>query len=124
MLCPSCGHANVPGADECARCLFPLASVDSQLIGGDAVEMSVLQDRVRTVKVRPPVTIPIDGKLGLALDRMVEHGVGALLVVDADGKLVGILTERDYLRKVVVIVRADAHRPPKHDRTSDTAPVT
>src|SRR5262249_61827114 len=108
MLCPAGGQATAPGADECARCLFPLASVDSQLIGGDAVAMSVLQDRVRTVKVRPPVTIPIDGKLGLALDRMVEHSVGALLVVDADGKLVGIRTERDYLRKGVGIVRGYA----------------
>jgi len=123
MLCPSCGHANVPGADECSRCLFPLASVDSQLIGGDAVEMSVLQDRVRTVKVRPPVTIPIDGKLGLALDRMVEHGVGALLVVDGEGKLVGILTERDYLKKVVGIVKDYAHQPLRDYMTADPETV-
>ena len=37
MLCPSCGHANVPGADECARCLFPLASIDSEPTGIDAI---------------------------------------------------------------------------------------
>ena len=111
MLCPSCGHANVPGADECARCLFPLASIDAGPTGMDAVESSVLQDPVRTLKIRPPVTIPVDAKLGLALDRMVEHGVGALLVVDADGVLVGILTERDYLRKVVGVLPDYAHQP-------------
>ena len=85
--------------------------------------MSVLQDRVRTVKVRPPVTIPIDGKLGLALDRMVEHGVGALLVVDSDGKLVGILTERDYLKKVVGIVKDYAHQPLRDYMTLDPETV-
>jgi len=123
MLCPSCGHANVPGADECARCLFPLASIDAQPAGTDAVEASVLQDPVRTLKFRPPVTIPVDAKLGLALDRMVEHGVGALLVVDAGGRLVGILTERDYLRKVVGLLPDYAHQPLKDYMTVDPETV-
>jgi CBS domain-containing protein len=123
MLCPSCGHANVPGADECARCLFALASIDNEPTGIDAIEASVLQDRVRTLKFKPPVTVPVDGKLGLALHRMVEHGVGALLVVDADGRLVGILTERDYVRKVVGVLPDYAHRPLKDYMTPDPETV-
>ena len=123
MLCPSCGQANVPGADECVKCLFPLASIDSELQGSDRVESSVLQDPVRALKFRPPVTIPIDGKLGLALDRMVEHRVGALLVVDAKGCLVGILTERDYLRKIVGLVSDYAHRPLREFMTPDPETV-
>ena len=110
MLCPSCGHANVPGADECARCLFPLASIDSQPTGDRRRRVERPAGPRPHAQVQPPVTIPVDGKLGLALDRMVEHGVGALLVVDADGRLVGILTERDYLRKVVGVVAG--LRPP------------
>ena len=117
MLCPSCGHANVPGADECARCLFPLASIDSEPAGIDALESSILQDRVRTLKYRPPVTVPVDGVLGLALHRMVDHGVGALLVVDGAGRLVGILTERDYVRKVVGVIPDYALRPLKEFMT-------
>ena len=123
MLCPSCGHTNVPGADECAQCLFPLASVDSQPSGSDAVEASVLQDPVRTLRFKTPVTIPVAGKLGLALDRMVEHSVGALLVVDADGRLVGILTERDYVRKVVGLLPDYAHQPLREYMTPDPETV-
>lgn len=123
MLCPSCGHANVPGADECAQCLFPLASLDSEPAGIDAVEDSVLHDPVRKLKVRPPVTVPIDAKLGLALDRMIEHSVGAVQVVDGEGRLVGILTERDYLRKVIGIVADYAHRPVKDYMTPDPETV-
>src|SRR5947209_1407958 len=113
MLCPSCGHTNVPGADECGRCLFPLASIDAEPAGIDAVESAVLQDPVRALKFKPPVTVPADAKLGLALHKMVDNAVGALLVVDNDGRLVGILTERDYLRKVVGVVADYVHQPIK-----------
>jgi CBS domain-containing protein len=122
MLCPSCGHANVPGADECVRCLFALASIDNDPTGIDAVESGLLQDRVRTLKYKTPVTVPVDGKLGLALHRMVDHGVGALLVVDDVGRLVGILTERDYVRKVVGLIPDYPHQPLRDFMTPD--PVT
>ncbi|MBI3778668.1 MAG: CBS domain-containing protein [Gammaproteobacteria bacterium] len=36
-----------------------------------------------------------------AIERLSEHGIGALVVID-NGKLVGMISERDYARKVIL----------------------
>ena len=46
-------------------------------------------------------TIEPDVPVIAALRLMAEHGIGALPVV-ADGRLAGILSERDYARKIVL----------------------
>jgi len=45
-----------------------------------------------------------------AIRAMAEHRVGALLVM-ADRRLVGIVSERDYARKVILLGRASADTP-------------
>ncbi|HXZ97083.1 MAG TPA: CBS domain-containing protein [Burkholderiales bacterium] len=52
-------------------------------------------------KTRGVLAISPDATVYDALKLMAEEEVGALLVIDAD-KLVGIITERDYARKVIL----------------------
>ena len=47
------------------------------------------------------LAIPRDATAYAALEVMADHNVGALLVLD-EGKLVGIFSERDYARKVIL----------------------
>jgi CBS domain-containing protein len=49
-------------------------------------------------------SIPSDATVYSAMQAMADHDVGALLVID-DGQLVGLISERDYARKVVLLDR-------------------
>lgn len=52
-----------------------------------------------------------------ALRLLAEKGVGALLVMDGD-KLVGIVTERDYARKVILAGKASRDTPVREVMTA------
>ncbi|MBY0514497.1 MAG: CBS domain-containing protein, partial [Gemmataceae bacterium] len=98
MTCPTCGHLNIPGTDECAKCHFALASLDAPA-PSDRIERSLMTQAVALLDPRPPVTVGVGDDLGRAVRRMIDERVGALLVTDPAGNLVGILTERDFLTK-------------------------
>ncbi len=58
-----------------------------------------------------------------ALEVMAEHEVGGVVVLDGD-KLVGILTERDYARRVVLLGRASRELPVSRIMTPHVVCVT
>ena len=67
-------------------------------------------------KSRGPCTIGPDAQVLDALKLMAEKNIGALLVVEND-KLVGIVSERDYARKVILHGKSSHDTPVKEIMT-------
>lgn len=77
-------------------------------------------------KQRPPVVVtPIDTVFH-ALTLMAQHDIGALLVLDGE-KLVGIFSERDYARKIILHGKSSKEtlvREIMSDRVAYVTPAT
>jgi CBS domain-containing protein len=67
----------------------------------DRVDRSLMTDPVTVLEPRPPILLPADAGLGQAVQAMMARGIGAVFVTGPNRCLVGILTERDFLTKIV-----------------------
>jgi CBS domain-containing protein len=99
MICPACGQLNLPGNDACEKCELSFTQLDGPH-PTDQLEKSLVTEPVSVLNPRPPVTVLHSVTLADAMARMMELGVGAVLVVDGESKILGILTERDFLLKI------------------------
>jgi len=61
----------------------------------------ILASAVRALEPRPALCVSTDTPIRQAIALMVEQEIGAVLV-EREGKVVGIFTERDVLRRVVL----------------------
>jgi CBS domain-containing protein len=64
-------------------------------------ELSLFRRRVHELVTRAPVTCALDASVRDVAQRLSREGVGSVVVVNSDGAAVGIVTDRDFRRKVV-----------------------
>jgi CBS domain-containing protein len=77
--------------------------------GGSKVK---LVKNILQVKGNEVYAVPMDVVVFDAIKMMSDRGVGALLVMES-GKLVGIISERDYTRKVILKGKSSKDTPVK-----------
>jgi CBS domain-containing protein len=99
MICPVCGFENLQGEDNCTNCGADLRSADVPA-PGSRFERALLDRPLGSLS--PPPAAAVSPELGVdaALVRMRAEGSGAL-VVERDGRVLGILTERDAVQKLI-----------------------
>ena len=74
-------------------------------------------------KARDVFEIDANASVFEAVQRMVEMNIGSLLVTDG-GEITGIVTERDYLRRVALEGRTDKETPVREIMSSPLIVVT
>lgn len=60
-----------------------------------------MRDRPEFATKPKPLTFPRDATVAAAVARMSELNFGSVIVVDADGKVEGLVTERDIMKRLV-----------------------
>lgn len=96
MICPDCGHDNIDGVDECEACGQSLVAFDPS---ASELEQAISRHGIEVLCPKSPVTIDASALAREAAAEMNRRDIGCLLV-NEDGKLVGIFSERDVLNKV------------------------
>lgn len=74
--------------------------------------MEIINDVLRS-KGHEVYSISPDATVFEALRSMAQHNVGALMVRDDAGRLVGIFSERDYARKIILQGKTSRETPVK-----------
>jgi CBS domain-containing protein len=75
---------------------FPTSDGDVEELRG-----ALLDDTIALLSPATPITVPGSVSVHEAVQAMLQRRQAAVLVVDADGRLAGIFTERDVLTRVV-----------------------
>jgi CBS domain-containing protein len=99
MNCPSCGYDNIPGDDLCADCGMDLAGLDVTA-WGVRPDDPLLRRRISELPLKPALSLPASAPVADAVALMSERGEGCVFVTGEDGRLNGVVTERDVALRV------------------------
>jgi CBS domain-containing protein len=87
--------------------------IDPAIVEDELQEIrgALLNDQIAMLAPAEPICLPATASVQEAIERMLTHRQAGVLVVDAEGRLIGIFTERDVLTRVAGQGR-DARRTP------------
>lgn len=106
MKCPNCGVDNLQGDDLCQVCGSDLAGLDLRA-SRDDFKSQLVTDRLANFTMGPALCLPGDATVRQAVEMLREARHGCVLI-EEDGRLTGIFTERDLLSRVLLAGRDPA----------------
>ena len=107
LVCPECGFENAPETAMCEACETNVFRPERGTGGSRFVEQ-LASDAAAVLASLPPQLVAAGSTAAEAVASMRESGAGYVLVAD-EGRILGIFTERDLLRRVVAAGLAPGH---------------
>ncbi len=123
IICPSCCHENIDGADTCENCQHSLTGLKRPGHSQSPIGNAMIRDRIASLDPRQPIAVPSDTSVAKVLQMMQEKGVGSMLIAD-DGKLTGIFSERDAVMRLGSDFGSYGNRPISEFMTSSPDTLT
>ena len=100
MNCPSCGHENIDGIDRCENCLASFRQLDiPSAEAAEGLARSVMENNLGRLDQDETISVAPDTPALEVARLMKNSNSGCALVLDG-GKLVGIFTEHDVLKRM------------------------
>ena len=113
MFCPACGFENLPGVDYCQECLSSLYHLDLSATPKteSRIEKAILKERVYQILSPPSISVNETTTVKKTIDLMVKNNKSAIVVRNKQLKIVGIFTERSFVRRVAKNYPANSNEP-------------
>ena len=107
MKCPSCGYINIQGVEHCEKCMVSLSESYIQPTGKGKFRRMIMEETVWNAidQGQKPVILNLTDSIEKTIKAFQEFQQSCLLVVDESGKLAGVVTYRDILRKVAGVIK-------------------
>ncbi len=102
MRCPNCDGEFLLGQDACDLCGTDLTYLSVPGPKKSRLHKLILKDPLSQLNLPEPITLRETDTVAEAVREMREHRYGSVLILDDEGKLSGIFTERDVLSRVEV----------------------
>jgi len=99
IICPHCRHENLEGIDTCEKCHQDLRH-ESLPKPKEGLQRRIMSESMRHLNPSGPILVRPETPILEVVRKMQEGQLGSALVVNEEGTLVGILTDRDVLQKI------------------------
>ena len=99
MKCPACGHENIEGAELCEHCGVDLTHLSRPKAASPA-EKLLHKQPVRALRPHAAVIVPANRKVRDVIASMVLRHDGCAIIVNDEGSVIGVFSERDLLMKL------------------------
>ena len=101
MKCPSCGHSSIEGSDRCEQCLHTLHQVAIPSKKKDVIQEAMMSAPISDLLTGKDLLVASPSDSIQKIIKIFQEQKKNCVLVYKDHKIVGILSNRDILWKVV-----------------------